>query len=160
MKSSLETTNLMQPTDVSSPIYSAKRLIPAVIGLAIVTMLTACSPSAPTDQQVQRAAAKATVEARQGAKQAVVAAQAAAVVATRQIGNLAVGVRQGMKEKAPLIDLNSASRVKIATLPGISLKKAAVIVAGRPYSSSRELVSRHIVTASQYRKIEPKVTAR
>ncbi len=128
--------------------------------LALSTMLTACNPSPPTDQQVQRAAARATVDAKQGAKQAVVAAQAAAIVATRQAGNLAAGIREGMKEKAPLIDLNSASRITLATLPGISLKKAGEIVDQRPYSSSRQLVSRGVITRSEYTKIAPKVTVK
>ncbi len=137
------------------------RVAASILGcMTLIAALTACNPAPPTDQQVQRAAARATVEAKQGAKQAVVAAQAAAVIATRQAGNLAAGVRQGMKEKAPLIDLNSASRITLATLPGISLKKAGEIVERRPYSSARQLVSKGLVTGTEYAKIAPKVTVK
>ena len=114
--------------------------------------------SRPTDQQVQQQAAQATATAKEGAKQAVVATQAAAADAERGLNDVAAGVKQGMHENAPRVDLNTASQIRIATLPGISLSKAGDIVNGRPYRATRELVSRGLLTNQQYADIVTQVT--
>ena len=75
---------------------------------------------------------------------------------------MAAGVKQGMDSKTPAgssrLDLNSASRADLASLPGISEAKAAQIVRHRPYNSSHDLVKTGILTESQFEEIAPKVT--
>ena len=140
------------------------RLYPAVtlcvlFSSAACVSLAGCDNSRPTDQQVQQQAAQATATAKEGAKQAVAATQVAAAEAERGLNDVAAGVKQGMHENAPPVDLNNASQVRLATLPGISLSKAGDIVNGRPYSSPRQLVSRGLLTSDQYAKIATQVTA-
>jgi DNA uptake protein ComE-like DNA-binding protein len=58
------------------------------------------------------------------------------------------------------IDLNSASREQLMTLPGISEATADKIIAARPFKSKEELKSKGIVTKAEYDKLASHVTAK
>jgi len=65
----------------------------------------------------------------------------------------------GEQAKGEKIDINTASKDELATLPGIGDKTADKIVAGRPYKSKRELLTKKIVPASTYEKIKDQIIA-
>jgi competence protein ComEA len=69
---------------------------------------------------------------------------------------VAEGVRESWS-RGNSIDLNSASREQLQSLPGITPKMSESIVAHRPYSSSSELVDRHILSKQAYDKIADRV---
>lgn len=60
----------------------------------------------------------------------------------------------------PLTDINVASQVLLEKLPGIGPARAAAIIAGRPYTSTDELVERSVIPASVYEQIRELITAR
>lgn len=57
------------------------------------------------------------------------------------------------------IDINSASRTRLKTLPGIGDAEADRIVAQRPYLSKADLVSRDVLPAGVYQAIRHKIVA-
>jgi competence protein ComEA len=89
-----------------------------------------------------------------GARSIVLAAQAApkAKAATSQ--------KIAPAPAAELMDLNTATKDQLMTLPGIGEAYAAKIIAGRPYKTKNELTSRSIVPDATYKKIAAKVIAK
>lgn len=69
---------------------------------------------------------------------------------------VAQGIREGLK-RDNLVDLNKASRAELRGLPGMTEATTTRVIAGRPYDSSDEVVSRHILTESQYDQIKDHV---
>ncbi len=62
--------------------------------------------------------------------------------------------------KAPLVDINSAKRAELKTLPGISDAQAGKIIAGRPYGSKAQLVSRKILDEASYENVRRLIVAK
>ena len=62
--------------------------------------------------------------------------------------------------KIKLVDVNSASKDELKTLPGVTDEVAAKIIAGRPYLSKAHLLTRKIVDAGGYENIRTLVIAK
>lgn len=101
--------------------------------VALVTSLS-CTRESRSPDQIRQDAANATAKLKTDAKAA------------------AEGIREGWK-RGQLLDINSASREKLATLPGVDESVAERIIAHRPYSSTQELVTRHVISKAEYDQI-------
>lgn len=55
------------------------------------------------------------------------------------------------------VDLNRASRAELKTLPGIGDAQAERIVAGRPYKSKTDLVTRNVLELAAYDQVRRQV---
>jgi competence protein ComEA len=66
------------------------------------------------------------------------------------------GIKEGWN-RDKTVDLNSASKTQLLSLPGITAPKADRMISGRPYASKHELVTKKILSESEYDKIAGRV---
>jgi len=85
-------------------------------------------------------------------------AQATAEV-KRDAEAVAAGVREGWSRDKQL-DLNSATKEQLLSLPGVTAAEADRIIAGRPYNDPGDVVKRRIMPKAEYDKIADQVTAK
>ena len=57
------------------------------------------------------------------------------------------------------VDINSASRTELMTLPGIGAAEAGRIVANRPYLTKTELVTKNVLPVGPFLALRPLVVA-
>ena len=63
-------------------------------------------------------------------------------------------------KNAELIDINSASKQQLMTLPGIGDAYSQKIIDGRPYRAKNQLVQKNIIPQATYDKISVQIIAR
>jgi len=115
-----------------------KWLFPSLIVL-LVSLVSCIQPDNPQD--LKEKTAKATEDAKRDAKA------------------IAQGIHEGWSRDQPL-DLNTATKDQLRSLPGITAAEGDHVIAGRPYHDPQELVSRHILTKSKYDRISDLVKAK
>jgi DNA uptake protein ComE-like DNA-binding protein len=113
----------------------------ASFAVASVLLAAACTSQKPTPDEVREKTAQATSDIKRDAQA------------------LAQGVKEGWNRDQPL-DVNHASKEQLLSLPGMSTDTADRIIAGRPYSSTSELVRRRAISQQEYARIKDQVTAR
>jgi DNA uptake protein ComE-like DNA-binding protein len=85
-------------------------------------------------------------------------AQATAEV-KRDAQAVAAGIREGWSRDKPL-DLNTATKDQLLTLPGMTETEAERVIAKRPYSEPGDLVTRHAMPKAEYDKIADRITVK
>lgn len=86
--------------------------------------------------------------------------------ATAQLKDSTKAVAEGIKDGLTRpsadkpVDLNSASKAQLMSLPGMDGASADRVIAGRPYSSEHELLEKHIVSRDEYNKIADSITVK
>ena len=111
-----------------------------VFAIAFLAGLTACTPK-QNPQDLKEKTARATAELKSNAKA------------------MAEGVREGWSRDKPL-NVNTATKEQLTSLPGVNASEADGIIAGRPYDDPGELVTRRILPKHDYDKIADRLTAK
>lgn len=91
--------------------------------------------------------------------------------AKRDVKAVADGVREGWnsgkdkdakddkdKDKGKQVNLNTASKGRLLTLPGMTSTEADRVIAGRPYNDPDEVVTRNIMPKTEYDRIAGRIT--
>jgi competence protein ComEA len=84
-------------------------------------------------------------------------AQATADV-KRDAKAVAAGISEGWSRDQQL-DLNTATKDQLLSLPGVTAAEADRVIAGRPYSKPGDVVTRGVMPKPEYDKIADRVTA-
>jgi len=108
--------------------------------IVLLAALAGCTQQ-QTTQELKEKTAQATAEVKHDAEA------------------MAAGIREGWSRDRPL-DLNTATREQLLSLPGVTASEADRVIAGRPYNDPGEVVKRRIMPKTEYDKIADQVTAR
>jgi DNA uptake protein ComE-like DNA-binding protein len=114
-----------------------KSIPPVLILSVMLAVCSACAPNQNPDQLRERTAA-------------------ATAALKRNTKAVAEGVKEGLSSKTT-VDLNKASKDDLVALPGITSKTADRIIAERPYATTRQLVTRHVLSEDQYAHVQDRV---
>jgi hypothetical protein len=76
----------------------------------------------------------------------------------RDAKSVAEGVRDGWTRDKKRVDLNTASKDELIGT-GLTRAQSDHVIEHRPYATSRELLTRHVLSEDEYKEIEPRVTA-
>ena len=112
-----------------------------ICAILLTATLLACAPQKQSPQEIKEKTAEATSEMKSDAKA------------------IASGIREGWSRDKPL-DLNSASKDQLMSLPGMSPAEADRVIAARPFDAPADLENRHIIPKSEYDRIADKVTVK
>ena len=108
--------------------------------LSVVLLASmACSNQKQSPEELKEKTAEATKELKQNAKAVV------------------EGVREGWSKDKPL-NLNTASKEQLTSLPGMTSDQAEAIIVARPYYSPNDLLKRKVLSREEYDKIADLVT--
>lgn len=136
------------------------RLLTGVALCAALLWMASCAHE--SDRQIQQQAQKATEQAKVDAQKAAAQAKIAAANATREANDVAKGVRAGLHNKngERIVDVNTASRADLESLPGVTPATARRIAENRPYNSPRDLVRKRVISETEYDRIAGDIAAR
>ena len=119
------------------------------LGILLLTVLlaTALSIAQTSKKSDQKATTTKSTDQKAGTKSDAAATKSE----TKTTGKTA---------PAGKMDINSASAADLEKLPGIGPATSAKIIAGRPYKTKRDLLTKKIVSQSEYDKITDNIIAK
>ena len=134
-----------------------KLTTPAALLISLL-LLAGCSHQ--DTEKTKQQAAKATEQIKEGSKVAAVELKKDAKEAAKQTKAVAEGVKQGMQTPDKAVNVNSASKVQLQTLPGVDEHTADRIIAGRPYHTTDEVGAKGVVSPDEFHAIKDKIAVR
>jgi DNA uptake protein ComE-like DNA-binding protein len=111
-----------------------------VFMLVLLAMLVGCTQQQGS-QDLKEQTAQATADVKRDAKA------------------VAAGISEGWSRDKQL-DLNTATKDQLLSLPGVTAAEADRVIAARPYSEAGDVVTRRIMPKREYDKIADRVTAK
>jgi DNA uptake protein ComE-like DNA-binding protein len=121
-------------------------------------LLSACSNQ--DTEKTKQEAARATEQIKEGSKVAAVELKNDVKEAAKQSKAIAEGVKQGLATPDKPVNVNSASKTQLQTLPGIDEETADRIIKGRPYHTTDEVGTKGAVSPDQFNAIKDKIVVK
>jgi DNA uptake protein ComE-like DNA-binding protein len=112
-----------------------------VIAAALTLLFTACTQKQQNPDEIREKTAEATAQLKSDTKAVV------------------EGVREGLNRDKP-VNLNTATEDQLTTLPGVTRIRARRVIAGRPYDDPHDVVTRHILSEQEYKRIKDRITTK
>ena len=134
-----------------------KLTITSALVIALL-LLSACSNQ--DTEKTKQDAAKATEQIKEGSKVAAVELKKDAKEAAKQSKAIAQGVKQGLSTPDKPVNVNSATKAQLQTLPGIDEETAGRIINGRPYHTTDEVGTKGAVSPDQFNAIKDKIAVK
>ncbi|MGZ4844409.1 MAG: ComEA family DNA-binding protein [Candidatus Angelobacter sp.] len=131
-----------------------KWMLTAALAVSLL-LISACTQQ--DTEKTRQEAAKATEQIKEGSKVAAVELKKDAKEAAKQTKAIAEGVKQGLATPDKPVNVNTASKTKLQTLPGIDEETAGRIIAGRPYHTRDELGTKGVVSPDEFNAIKDKI---
>ena len=110
-----------------------------IASLPFLAGCTGCSRQEKSPEQIRQDTANATAKLK---RDSVAVAQ---------------GIKEGLSNKR-VLDLNTASKADLASLPGLNDAAAGRIIASRPFDNKDQLVTKKVLSQAQYDQVEDRVT--
>jgi len=108
---------------------------------ALAVLLTGCTQKPQNPDELREKTADATAQLKTDTKAVV------------------EGVREGLS-RDKTINLNTATQDQLMTLPGVTRIRAGRVIAGRPYDDPHDVVTHHILSEQEYKRIADRITAK
>jgi len=108
--------------------------------LLLLAMLVGCAQQ-QSSRDLKEQTAQATADVKRDAKA------------------VAAGISEGWSRDKQL-DLNTATKDQLLSLPGVTAAEADRVIAGRPYGEAGDVVTRRIMPKTEYDRIADRVTAK
>lgn len=134
------------------------RLIIFIALAALLVFSIGCSQQ--DTGKTRQEAAQATKKIKEESKVAAVELKKDAKEAARQTKAAAQGVKDGLQSPDAAVNVNTASRVKLQTLPGVDEETADRIIAGRPYHTVDEIGTKGVVSPEEFQAIKRKIVVK
>ncbi|MGH9512020.1 MAG: ComEA family DNA-binding protein [Terriglobales bacterium] len=112
-----------------------------VIVAAFIGLLSGCTQKPQNPDELREKTAEATAQLKTDTKAVV------------------EGVREGLS-RDKTINLNTAPEDQLIMLPGVTHARAARVIAGRPYDDPHDVVTRHILSEEEYKRIKDRITTK
>jgi DNA uptake protein ComE-like DNA-binding protein len=119
--------------------------IGALVMLAVLMVGCAHQDTEKTKQQAEQATEKLKEEAKEAAKHTKAALE---------------GVKQGLETPDKPVNVNSASKNKLQSLPGVDEDTADRIIARRPYQTRNQLLAKGAVSPEEFKDIKDKIVVK
>ena len=113
----------------------------AFVACCLSSVLIGCSVPTPSQDTVREKTADATAAIKRDSKA------------------MAQGIKEGWTRDKN-VDVNSATSEQLQTLPGIDAPKAKLIIQHRPYPTTRALVTKKVLSKTEFDQIAGKIQAR
>jgi DNA uptake protein ComE-like DNA-binding protein len=129
---------------------SIRRIAAGISAVMLIASLASAATTPAKTAPAKTAPASATTPAKATAPAKTPASATAATTAAKA----------APAKAEALVDLNSASKADLMKLPGIGDVISGKIIAGRPWVSKAQLVSKGVVNGATYSKIKNLVVAK